>query len=222
LGKDRIKLSEYREFAELTFEVQLRTVLQHAWAELAHDRNYKFSTALPDNIQRRLNLYAGMLEIADSGFDSLATEIDNYAAEVGQRTGAGELDIELTSIALEIYLGKKMELLTVEHIEHGRDLSDVIEELHRFGISTLRGVDALFSPEFIEAYTSQQISDTFHGLLRDLMMFENVQRYFAVAWAKNWQAISSDTVAFLSNRYGRQKIRNIIKKYDIDCIDDDD
>jgi putative GTP pyrophosphokinase len=47
LGKQRSGLPEYESLGDLKFEIQVRTVLQHAWAELAHDRSFKFGTALP-------------------------------------------------------------------------------------------------------------------------------------------------------------------------------
>jgi putative GTP pyrophosphokinase len=82
LGETRSRLREYRDIATLRFEIQIRSVLQHAWAELAHERSFKFSPGLPPTIQRKLNLYSGMLEIVDSGFDSIAQEIDSYAKTV--------------------------------------------------------------------------------------------------------------------------------------------
>ena len=47
LGAQRSGLPEFKDLGGLKFEIQVRTVLQHAWAELAHDRNYKFSGTLP-------------------------------------------------------------------------------------------------------------------------------------------------------------------------------
>src|SRR5262249_14104459 len=72
LGKKRLQLPEYQALGDLKFEIQIRTVLQHAWAELAHDRSFKFGAALPAIIQRKLNLYSGLLEIADSAFDEIS------------------------------------------------------------------------------------------------------------------------------------------------------
>jgi putative GTP pyrophosphokinase len=59
LGDIRSSLLEYRDFRAFKFEIQVRTVLQHAWAELAHDRSFKFSPGLPQGIQRKFNLYSG-------------------------------------------------------------------------------------------------------------------------------------------------------------------
>nr|MZG82510.1 GTP pyrophosphokinase [Photobacterium lucens] len=84
LGQGRSNLPEYLELGELKFEVQVRTILQHAWAELAHDSSYKFSGTLPPEIERKLYLYAGMLEIADKGFDEISAQIDSYKKSVDE------------------------------------------------------------------------------------------------------------------------------------------
>ena len=63
LGKQRADLVEYKGIYDLKFEIQIRTVLQHAWAELTHDRSYKIDVVLPPHIQRKINLHAGLLEL---------------------------------------------------------------------------------------------------------------------------------------------------------------
>ncbi|MBZ5525261.1 MAG: RelA/SpoT domain-containing protein, partial [Acidobacteriia bacterium] len=47
LNEDRCKLPEYRQYELLTFEVQIRSILQHAWAEIEHDLGYKTGAAVP-------------------------------------------------------------------------------------------------------------------------------------------------------------------------------
>ena len=49
-------------------EIQLRTILQHAWAELSHDLLYKPGGSKRDDLERRLHAVAGMLELADREF----------------------------------------------------------------------------------------------------------------------------------------------------------
>ncbi len=62
LGKERLALPENRAYRNLFFEIQIRTILQHAWAEFEHDRNYKFKGVAPNEIRRRLSVVAGSLE----------------------------------------------------------------------------------------------------------------------------------------------------------------
>ena len=64
-------------FQGLVAEIQVRTILQHAWAEIEHDIQYKSTRALPPTIRRRLAALAGLLEIADREFQAVRDENDN-------------------------------------------------------------------------------------------------------------------------------------------------
>ena len=78
LSSDKITATELEGFAGVKFEIQIRSILQHAWAEIEHDRNYKFKGKLPKYLQRRFYALAGMLEIADREFNTLSEEVENF------------------------------------------------------------------------------------------------------------------------------------------------
>ncbi|CCU81185.1 RelA/SpoT [Halanaerobium saccharolyticum subsp. saccharolyticum DSM 6643] len=78
LSSDKIAATELEGFAGVKFEIQIRSILQHAWAEIEHDRNYKFKGKLPKYLQRRFYALAGMLEIADREFNTLSEEVENF------------------------------------------------------------------------------------------------------------------------------------------------
>ncbi|MET7633876.1 hypothetical protein ABZU88_14435 [Streptomyces sp. NPDC005245] len=86
LGKNRVALAEYARFADFTFEVQVRSILQHAWAEIEHDLGYKASNAIPVEVRRRFSRIAGLLEVADNEFQ----EIRNYLTKHQQRVEAAD------------------------------------------------------------------------------------------------------------------------------------
>ena len=57
--------------------VQVRTVLQHAWAEFEHDTRYK-GTIPPEQVpdlDRRFTLAAGLLELADKEFGAIRDQL---------------------------------------------------------------------------------------------------------------------------------------------------
>jgi ppGpp synthetase/RelA/SpoT-type nucleotidyltranferase len=53
---------------DLLIEVQVRSILQHAWASLQHDLMYKGEKVPTDSVRRRLIALAGLLELADHEF----------------------------------------------------------------------------------------------------------------------------------------------------------
>lgn len=70
LPDSRKGLPENDDIRELICEIQIRTILQHAWAEMEHDIQYKSSDEIPTGIRRRFLALAGMIEIADREFPS--------------------------------------------------------------------------------------------------------------------------------------------------------
>lgn len=56
---------------DLPVELQVRSILQHAWASLQHDLMYKGERRPTDHVRRRLIALAGLLELADQEFMSV-------------------------------------------------------------------------------------------------------------------------------------------------------
>jgi len=215
LGKARIKLPEFAAFDGLVFEIQVRTILQHAWAEMDHDRNYKFVGVLPTHLQRRLNLLAGMLELADREFATLAHEVDAYAQEVSDKTGAGDLDIEINSTSVMQYLLKKTASARNAAIDPFQIDEDIIDELRVFGINTLYDLDRILSVELFTAVSQHQKFENYVGLLRDAMMNADLDRYFDVAWRQSWDGIDDDTIGLLAEKYGKRQVTEILSNYGV-------
>ena len=68
---EMLKRPEYAGFEKMKCEIQVRTILQHAWAEIEHDIVYKSTGEIPFRVRRRFACLAGLLEIADREFESL-------------------------------------------------------------------------------------------------------------------------------------------------------
>ena len=179
LGKDRAKLPEFYGLESLKFEIQVRTVLQHAWAELAHDRNYKFSDRLPPNIERSLYLYAGMLEIADKGFNDLSKQIDEYISNVHDKIAQGDLNYQLDSISLKEFVDNwsKKNIIPLEDIFNKTELGNLLSELEQFGITTAEQLDKIIPNKYAEKCRANGYSSNIFGYVRDWMLISDWRKF---------------------------------------------
>jgi putative GTP pyrophosphokinase len=106
---DRTRLAEYERFADKTTEIQVRTILQHAWAEIEHDIQYKSANSIPSEIRRRFMSLAGMLEIADREFQAIQDADKQLEDRAKAMVESGSLGgVEITPNALKLFLDNRL------------------------------------------------------------------------------------------------------------------
>jgi putative GTP pyrophosphokinase len=76
IKKEWLKAPNYRGLEDLKAEIQIRTVLMHAWAEIEHKLAYKKKSHIPDKFRRKLSRISAKLEEADEQFEELRKEIE--------------------------------------------------------------------------------------------------------------------------------------------------
>ncbi len=74
LNDDRCNLTEWKPYESMWAEIQLRTVLQHSWAAISHELEYKSKYDIPDLLKRKLYRLAGLFELADEQFGEVKEE----------------------------------------------------------------------------------------------------------------------------------------------------
>ena len=77
---------------QIRFELQMRSTLQHVWANMYHDIGYKSDLEIPVEYQRNMTRLAGMLELADEQFSRIRKEINGYRRTVQSVVANGNLD----------------------------------------------------------------------------------------------------------------------------------
>lgn len=104
-------------------EVQVRTIPEHCWAEVGHDRFYKppfRREKMPKRLQREFAVISAMLENVDTAFTRLSEALAAYHSEYGGSTDVREIEEELRIQRLVLAqekAGKKKS--DTEKIEHG-------------------------------------------------------------------------------------------------------
>ncbi len=148
LGSERTKLSEYQDFEGILAEIQVRSILQHAWAEIEHDLGYKNEVSVPKPIRRQFSRLAGLLELADSEFSKIRKELAHYRQELSESSLEQTEPIELDKESLEhfIYYDKLAHQIDQEIAEIAdaqlKDVEDSqinsdVEALRRHGITDI-------------------------------------------------------------------------------------
>lgn len=97
--------AEHPELNTFSFEIQIRTTLQHVWSAIEHDIGYKSGFDIPDEYLRTLNILAGMLEMIDTEFSRIRTSLNDYSRKIFGLVASGRLDeVPLDENAFRQYL----------------------------------------------------------------------------------------------------------------------
>ncbi len=132
--------SGYDDLAGLRASVQVRTVLQHAWAEFEHDIRYKGTVPqehVPD-LDRRFTLAAGLLELADREFSAIR---DRLQAAAPAPTGeADPSDPRISGQELASFLAAQYADAGWSHTDHYGWISGLLLELGITSLDELGGL----------------------------------------------------------------------------------
>ena len=154
VSEPRARLSEYARYSDIRFEIQVRSILQHAWAEIEHDLGYKSKVEVPREVIRRFSRLASLLELADDEFVGTRDELQQYAesVEANMSSGESDLNLELNLDSLYAYISASELVESVDRqMAQAVNLptrttshefaSGRLKELHRIGFHKVSEVD---------------------------------------------------------------------------------
>ncbi len=187
---------------DLPFEIQIRTILQHAWAEIEHDLGYKYPEAVPQPVRRRFSRLAGLLEIADAEFVELRKTMESYAQDLHQGLSRQSSDLPWDVLTLESLVANDQVALADQLLakELGKSLGSQVffpdYLIRMLNFVQLQNCAAVFqglkefSPTLI-AFMQQYFLFTretwgFHG-----QDFETLPRGYSLFLLAHWQAFRS-------------------------------
>ncbi|MGE0494372.1 MAG: GTP pyrophosphokinase family protein [Vulcanimicrobiota bacterium] len=117
-------------FENLRFEIQVRSLLQHAWAQMEHDLGYKSKESIPLAFRRRFSRLAGLLEIVDEEFVSLRRSLEGYSRELQE----GLETVSVDSLSLTSFI----------RTDRMREVDQLVADWLGVGLSEL-----VFYPEYL-------------------------------------------------------------------------
>lgn len=141
--KERESLPEYFNCNKYKYELQIRTILQHAWAEIEHDLGYKSDLQIPDNYKRTFYKISMLLEYADDEFEKITGQIKQYRNELEEKLKENNLNI---AINRESY---------ISYIKNNSNIKEINNEIRSLGYKVFEYQDKeinflIFAEEAIE------------------------------------------------------------------------
>lgn len=147
--------ARYDRLAELKSEIQVRTILEDAWAQISHTLDYKSEASVPEKERRELYKVSALLEIAQNIFDRTRETRQQYSEDVRKkRLGSPEFfaqPIDRETIATytrwkypSLEVKENLQELLIRDLDHSRfrllkDIEDAV----------VRAIDA------VEAYCKE-------------------------------------------------------------------
>ena len=210
-GKDRSRMPENKKFEGLKCEIQVTSLIAHTWSEITHEKGYKFEGELPENLERRKNLLAGMLELADLEMDAYVESFDSYVNKIEQEIERGCLKYQINSMSLERFMAWKFPNILPQVF---RDVDLILNELRLFGLNTIKELNELVCSEY-EKEIQKADWRSLDGIIRNILIINDANQYFTKVWNPSMNQMNRKNYE-LYQRFGVD-IDRICKEYNI-CI----
>lgn len=174
----RARMPENIKFKNLKCEIQVTSLIAHTWSEIIHEKGYKFEGELPGELERRKNLLAGMLELADLEMDAYVESFDNYVSKIEREIENGCLKYQINSMSLERFMAWKFPYISPQVF---RDVGLILNELRLFGLGTIKELNDLVRLE-LEEEIQKAGWRSLDGVIRNILIIDDADKYFAKVW----------------------------------------
>jgi len=115
LNADKTDSIEYQLYNNIKCEIQVRSLLQHTWAEIEHDLGYKSELEVPSHLRRRFSRVAALLEVADIEFASIKKELSKYKKSTDNYIANNDIqDIEINATTLFSFINQNSIIDNIE------------------------------------------------------------------------------------------------------------
>lgn len=130
LLEDWLTVPNYRGLENIKAEIQVRTILMHAWADISHKLSYKKTDHIPEQFQRKLFQLSAMFEIADDRFEMLRSEREKYRNSMitnGSFDVNQDLNLDSLQAFLDFYFPERNKGLS--------ETANLLDEIKRYNVS---------------------------------------------------------------------------------------
>ncbi len=161
--------------------VQVRTVLQHAWAEFEHDIRYKGTvpTEHAPDLDRRFTLAAGLLELADREFSTIRDRLQESMS--GRTSTPDDDDPRISAQDLASFLAGRFADAGWSRSEHYAWISGLLLELDVTSLDELGALLSAVDLHMVNAGMDYRYPPGAVRRLDDALLYVFGQRYLSLS-----------------------------------------
>jgi putative GTP pyrophosphokinase len=198
--RDNFTGDRYDTIKDMYFEIQCRTIVMDAWANVSHYLAYKGNASVPNPLKRDFNALSGLFYVADQHFEMVfsAANSSREAAHLAARSEESKIP-QIVPINLDTVLAFfERRFPDREHSEPA-GVSEFVEELSTLtDLETISDLDAAIA-EGEEEALADEANDPPHGEEDG-----EVVRYIDIGFART--ALDFALPSWRSGRAARKKL----------------
>ncbi|MEZ5077711.1 MAG: hypothetical protein R2725_09730 [Solirubrobacterales bacterium] len=129
----------YDEVKQMAFEIQTRTVVMDAWANVSHHLDYKGASSIPEDLKKDFFALSGLFYVADQHFEIFAdraSESRQRAMDVVGQEPEEAVEVNLDTV--EAFLRARYP--DRKHSDRG-SISDFVEEVTRADYDSINALE---------------------------------------------------------------------------------
>ncbi|MDY6990288.1 MAG: hypothetical protein SWQ30_19785 [Thermodesulfobacteriota bacterium] len=177
-------------------EIQVRTLLQHAWASISHDRLYKSHFSVPAKWERDAARLSAILEETDQDFARFVKGLEMYACHYGAYMTKEQMDGEMETLHVILendpdVRQKEVTALRIARIaKAGADWQKVIDVLKDFENTDNPAILRELGNALCRKGRKETAGNDFrsgHGFLEKALQLDDSNAWTHAAIARSWE-----------------------------------
>ena len=129
--KDKwLTVPNFRDLAGLKAEIQVRTILMHAWADIEHKLSYKKVNHIPPQFKRKFSQLSALFELADERFEDLRMEKEALIRTLVSEEHRFDTSQHLNADSLQAFLDFYFSNRKRDHL-----VTELLDTLQRYDIT---------------------------------------------------------------------------------------
>lgn len=133
----------YDDIKDLCCEIQVRTILQDAWALVAHHLSYKQESDVPKHLRRKLYALSGLFETADDQFQYIRDAREEYQSEVAIAIDHSDKHVMSQEIELDSLLAFLKSQFPNRKIGNTSEVAELVADIKSCNINTLQQLQSI-------------------------------------------------------------------------------